>query len=558
MREYNVILKKDVDYDSFWNDMESDTDGGKLYIPNRAVEYTNERPTSLRQCWYRLTDEEAEIVRQDDRVLAVEIPPDHRDDIQIELRGVLGTPDLYEKPAGNSGPYMNWGLVRSLRKENIYEDSSAPPIGYEYVLDGTGVDVVIQDSGLQVDHPEFEDFNGNSRVQQIDWYVASGIAGTQSVNHYRDFDGHGTHVAATAAGKYYGWAKNSRVYSQKLSGLEGSGDSGTGISTTDAFDTIKGWHMAKSGSRPTIVNMSWGYFLSYSTVSAIHYRGTSYTGASIDDLGERYAFGLIPYTLNGGTTYITNPRIASIDADVEEMIDAGIVVTIAAGNRSHKIDVEGGLDWDNSASLSGGNSSAYSAEYPGGQVTFNRGSSPSSPFAIIVGNIDDSTTDPAGTASFVDKKANSSERGDGVDIYAPGTNIMSACSTTYDTTNFSPQNYEANNDGNASFKQMSISGTSMAAPQVAGVAALVAQVLNPLVTSSFVTSSAFPAAVKSVILNNASASLYFTNQDDDFTNLRSTLSTEAGKILFNPHSAKEPFKLIGGSLSFNGVGLEIR
>jgi hypothetical protein len=49
MREYNVILKRDVDYDGFWNDIESDTDGGKLYIPNRKVEFTNERPTSLRQ-----------------------------------------------------------------------------------------------------------------------------------------------------------------------------------------------------------------------------------------------------------------------------------------------------------------------------------------------------------------------------------------------------------------------------------------------------------------------------------------------------------------------------
>ena len=51
MREYNVILKEDVDYDGFWNDIESDTDSGKLYIPNRKVEFTNERPASLRQCW---------------------------------------------------------------------------------------------------------------------------------------------------------------------------------------------------------------------------------------------------------------------------------------------------------------------------------------------------------------------------------------------------------------------------------------------------------------------------------------------------------------------------
>ena len=83
MREYNVALKEGIDYDEFWNDMESDTNSGKLYIPNRAVEFTNERPGSLRQCWYLLTDIEAEILREDDRVYCVEIPPDHRTDMAI-------------------------------------------------------------------------------------------------------------------------------------------------------------------------------------------------------------------------------------------------------------------------------------------------------------------------------------------------------------------------------------------------------------------------------------------------------------------------------------------
>ena len=50
MKEYNVALHKDVDYDSFWEDMETENDG-LLYIPNRKVEFTNERPASLRQCW---------------------------------------------------------------------------------------------------------------------------------------------------------------------------------------------------------------------------------------------------------------------------------------------------------------------------------------------------------------------------------------------------------------------------------------------------------------------------------------------------------------------------
>ena len=56
-------------------------------------------------------------------------------------------------------------------------------------------------------------FRGTSRVQQIDWYTESGLSGSQNVNHYRDFDGHGTHCAGIAAGKTYGWAKKAHIYS---------------------------------------------------------------------------------------------------------------------------------------------------------------------------------------------------------------------------------------------------------------------------------------------------------------------------------------------------------
>jgi len=68
MKQYNVALKADIDYDGFWDDMESETDG-LLYIPNRRIEFTNERPASLRQCWYLLTDEEAELLRNDESLL---------------------------------------------------------------------------------------------------------------------------------------------------------------------------------------------------------------------------------------------------------------------------------------------------------------------------------------------------------------------------------------------------------------------------------------------------------------------------------------------------------
>jgi subtilisin family serine protease len=228
MKEYNVILKRDVDYDGFWNDIESDTDGGNLYIPNRRVEFTNERPASLRQCWYLLTDEEAEQLKLDERVFDVEIPPEHRTDI-IMVPNAIQQGD-FTKTTSDSGAYINWGLIRSNASTNVYSSGTTTTLNYNYTLTGKGVDVVIQDSGLQIDHPEFTDSNGVTRVQQLNWGSYSGGAFTQNANHYRDYDGHGTHVAGITAGKTYGWAKEARIYSQKVAGLEGSGDSGTGIS----------------------------------------------------------------------------------------------------------------------------------------------------------------------------------------------------------------------------------------------------------------------------------------------------------------------------------------
>jgi len=327
--------------------MESDTDGGKLYIPNRRVEFTNERPASLRQCWYLLTDEEAEILRQDDRVLGVEIPPEHRTDIILEPRATQFSD--FTKTSSDSGVFVNWGLVRTNSLTNNYGTGTTISEKYNYTLTGKGDDIVIQDSGIQVDHPEFQDEFGNSRVQQINWSTESGVSFTQNANHYRDYDGHGTHVAGIAAGKTYGWAKNARIYAVKLNGLEGSGDSGTGISITYAFDCIKGWHNNKpidpktGAKRPTVVNMSWGYLTYLGTITSLNYRGTTYTGTSIDTTTElANNYGLV--TAGSG---VANVRIPSVDTDIQEMIDAGIVICVAAGNRSHKIDVSGGVDYDN-------------------------------------------------------------------------------------------------------------------------------------------------------------------------------------------------------------------
>jgi hypothetical protein len=171
-KEYVVSLNRDVDYAAFWNEMETNT-VGLQHVPDRIVDIVNNRDGSTRSCHYALTDEEAVILQNDPRIYSVEIPLRLRDDVQMVLRG--RQIDDFTKSAVSTGSRTNWGLNRISSAINNYGTGNTTDNAYKYVLDGTGVDVVIQDSGIEVYHPEFKDNNGVTRVQLIDWYTASGL-----------------------------------------------------------------------------------------------------------------------------------------------------------------------------------------------------------------------------------------------------------------------------------------------------------------------------------------------------------------------------------------------
>ena len=542
-REYIVTLNVGVDYAAFNAEMIEETGAGD--IPNRTVEVTNARPISQRNTHYSLTDEEAVELAQDSRVAGVEIPPDQRDDLDIGFDAVQ-TGD-FTKTNSDSGVYLNWGMRRCATTTNDYNTGNTVSGDYEYNLDGSGVDVVIHDSGLHVDHPEFQDADGVSRVQQIDWYTESGVSGKQDANHYRDQHGHGTHVAGTVAGKTYGWAKNARIYSIKVSGLEGTGDSGTGIPISDCFDVIKGWHdnkpidPATGYKRPTIVNMSWGYsntntFEPYDG----YYRGTQWTydnnnsGVATNlttsaQLQNRTGLPLWNDVYNGDSARKMNTRITSVDNDVQELIDAGIHVCIASGNRNLTIDVSGGPDYDNRYRVY---PVEAGASQPGGYIYYCRGSSPFSNDAFMVGNVDSATN----SNDDLEQRASSSNHGPGVDIYAPGTRIMSACSNT---NSIGGQNY--NLDSN--YKQSNISGTSMASPQVCGVGALALQV-NPHMT---------PAQLKTFLHNQSQSGKLredanyanWTIADSDYSSSSSAryLAGAPDRFLYSPYPGQYKFRI---------------
>ena len=592
-REYIVTLNENVDYEKFRLDMVQMN--AEPYIPERQVTISNARPASKRNTHYMLTEDEAGWLINDPRVFDVELNPQDREDIGIGNRATQES--NFTKTTADSGDFVNWGLRRMISPTNPYTTQGTVVGGYTYTLTGEGVDVVIMDSGIQANHPEFQDANGNSRVQEIDWYAASGLSGTMPTEHYTDYDGHGTHCAGIAAGKTYGWAKNSRIYAIKLAGLEGSSDPYSGIPVTDAFDIIKEWHKRKKApsytpttvdwnpgtgvmeitiglhsfiegdkikiapyglsftsseddndtvtayprdnlatetqqdvfynkelsitavtsttitvntglignvneftfesaipdaivvpgikqKRPTIVNMSWGYFSRYQFISGGNYRGTAWSGSS-----KNAAYGMTG--VFDGIAYRHPIRVSSVDVDMDELIEAGVNVCVAAGNNYHKIADADDPDYNN-----------YYTSLLYGNRYYHRGSSPFSTKAIMVGNIDSQLDDGD------EQKAQSSETGPGVDIYAPGTDIMSSTSLVNKFTDGAyPQD--------ENFRICNISGTSMAAPQIAGL----------LATYGEISPNESPAQMKTWLEQTAKSDQIQANgnENDDYTNYRSLM-----------------------------------
>jgi subtilisin family serine protease len=524
-KEYIVSLNKDVDYDEFWNQIEnvSEDDG---FVPTRRVDIVNNRDGSLRSCHYSLTDDEAATLATDSRVYSVEIPPDQRDDIEIGHNAVQS--GTWRKTSAIVSSDLNWGMVRGAYSADQWGSGTTSIVAeFPYTLTGKGVDVVIQDSGLSVSHPEYTDANGVSRVVELDWYAASGLAGTQNANHYRDYHGHGSHCAGTVAGRTQGWAKDAAIYSVKVSGLEGSGDVGTGISITNCFDVIKLWHRNKpvdpatGFKRPTVVNMSWGYSGTRSSITSGVFRGAAWTygDAGFSTVNEVWANTGVVVPL--GLSRRINVRVGSVDVDLEELIAEGVHVCIAAGNSYYYVAAVGDQDYNNTVNF------GASDEF------YHRGSSPYSTNAFMVGNQD--TTYFGG----VEHKSESSCTGPGVDIYAPGTSIMSVASKDNAGTCeiVSSGVATATSPLDANFNLMKISGTSMASPNVAGMIATVLEA-NPGMT---------PAQMKTFIHNNATQdALYDTGIPSGNWDDQDSIHGGPNRIFKTPFVNPTPVSYTGG------------
>lgn len=436
-----VTVKKGVDVDAMMEEIVS-PGGTTDYVPKRTVEMYNEKPDSERNFDVVLTREEADLLRQDPRIVDVRYGSKEENGIVLK-HNVLDISRTYRRSTTQTNADYAWAIPACINAVNPFSGATTNPLSYQhpYTAIGDGVDVVIQDSGIEVGHPEWKSLDGSvDRLKQIDWPSSSGYTGiyTQGGQHYTDQYGHGTHCAGTTAGRRYGWARAADIYAIKIFDTDAFGVSAS-------FNMIRGWHNNKTNGRPTIVNMSWGYFNLYTNISGGNYRGTPWTGTSAVS-----AYGMLNSVYNFDSTYgaYVHPiRVASVDADIQSCIDAGIVLVGAAGNDAHKIDVPGGQDYNNYFTTSTGSTRYY-----------HQGSTPIAIDGVItVGAIQGSNNE---------YKSAFSNCGPGVTVYAPGEAVQSAMPNGATLSSGA-----VSHPDDPAYLIKKIQGTSMASPQVCGVLA---------------------------------------------------------------------------------------
>jgi hypothetical protein len=313
-REYYIIVNDYLNLDGLYSDLEiagNFPDG--IASLSRAVECIDRRPNS-RATSYNLTNEEAELLRQDPRVKDVELHPRYRN-VKVEL---YSTKTQYSTrwSKGRSTATVNdknWGLLRCI------EGSQTVPtwggLGYSsnganvlqtrtatinLAQTGKNVDIVIVDDVDIVNHPEFAvnaDGTGGSRLKYYNWYQHNPAVTGGAVAVYPNFGAfpgaststtyHPTHVAGIAAGNTQGWARDANIYHIYFSANDPSYASYC-LNYVREFHNNKPINPETGRKNPTIINNSWGLVTQGRTngrtdfITEIKYKGVTYTAPLYD------------------------------------------------------------------------------------------------------------------------------------------------------------------------------------------------------------------------------------------------------------------------------------
>ncbi|PVF94998.1 subtilisin-like protein [Serendipita vermifera] len=302
-----------------------------------------------------------------------------------------------------------WGLAR-LSSATALDvprrfDPSNTTFSYTFPSSaGTNVDIYILDSGIRTTHKDF-----NNRAVFLETF-SDGVPGD-------DRDGHGTHVAGTAAGGVFGVAKNANLFAVKVLDDTGSAPtsaiiSGLNLVASRVVNATANNTITETNGSGRLQNIAAA--LAKRAIPVVNVNNFTLIGQQPNNLNntspvrDDVASGPNPSVVNlslGGTS---NSR--ALDNAVKSLIaDHGVVVVVAAGNEGVEI----------------GNASPADVEE-----------------AITVGASD-----------VFDRVPSFSNFGAKVDVFAPGADIIS-CGITSDEDD------------------KILSGTSMATPHITGLAAV--------------------------------------------------------------------------------------
>jgi len=299
-RKFIVTVRDRSDLNTVYSELETDGKTPQGLDLLRPIDCIDRRPTS-RNTVYLMTDWEAAALRQDPRIISVELEPAELG-ISAGINSTTQTSSDWNKSNTTSSTNKNWGLLRCVEGEQRVGwggtgrqgngvGTAAQTGTITLTQTGRNVDVVVCDeNGLVWNHPEFAvnaDGTGGTRTIQYNWYQHNpAVKGTAAGSYSYGVGAHSTHVAGTVAGNTQGWARDSNIYN--LYYLAGDD---LDYTFPYVYDYIRQFHATKpvnvnTGRRnPTIVNNSWGMSIfppswSLSDITAVTYRGIRYTPAA--------------------------------------------------------------------------------------------------------------------------------------------------------------------------------------------------------------------------------------------------------------------------------------
>ena len=292
---------------------------------------------------------------------------------------------------------------------------------------------------------------------------------------------HGTACASLTYGRSLGWAYNANKWF-----LQNLNYFGTDIEPS--FDLVKLFHQMKpineywQNKNPTITSNSWGYRATKgSNGDYYHFRGSSvqYGG----QLSEPAFIAHMGLTGDGGR-WKSEMKYNSMVQAGEEMLDAGVIMIVAAGNSNQKLVSSDHPDFNNYIAAGSGTTLEDSRYYEFGLETTgttNRRGFPQQlgkyfdpdtgirihP-VIQIGALDDAQI----TSPIRERKVNYSDRGNDIDIYAPADGTIAA-NHSYSNLGRHPATYPGFTYNGGIAYDCAFGGTSAACPVAAGFIATV-------------------------------------------------------------------------------------